>query len=380
VTWAAPPLNVLVITANHSQPAEYLRRRIDQTMERRKQELAVMGFFDRVFGSKDSHERDARLRETVERVIEGTDPRLKAIRDARKRLTPAVSKALDMAHDLVARFPPCIEMSPDTWGQSPMLRAMFVRPADITNTLSSSLDLREFLDTSEALGAETLHCVVAATRVERTVLGPALEGDALRHDVVQKTVGFNDFRLVGFSRSEEELRARIEDLVVEGLVVAALRDMAENRQQRGGQVESYRQLLLTRLRLMEQGGAGLDSMLDSEVPESADIERLRSQLAENEAELAALKSGPVGLRGVLERVLEGLHNAESIIQPEHVSLRLNAMNIVVGPDVPDASTIDLIEFSTVFPNRPRRVAFLASFPRQAVVKRHIDFDAALRPL
>jgi hypothetical protein len=337
-----------------------------------------MGFFDRVFGSKDSRERDERLRETVERVIEGTDPRLKAIRDVRKRLNPAVSHALDTAHDLVARFPPCIEMSPDTWGQSPMLRAMFGRPADIANTLSNSPDLREFLDTSEALGVETLYCVVAATRVERTVLAPALEGDKLRQDVVQKTVGFSDFRLIGFSRSEEELRARFEDILVEDLVVAALRDMAENRQQRGEEAGSYRQLLLTRLRLMEQGGAGLE--LDSEMPESADANWVRDQLAENEAELAKLKSGPAGLDGVLARVVEALHDAESIIQPTQISLRLNAMNIVVGPEVPDASTIELMEGSTVFPNRPRRVAFLASFPRQAVVRRRIDFDAALRPL
>jgi len=153
-----------------------------------------MGFFDWLFGSGPCCEGNERLKVAIERVIEGTDPRIKGIGDAYERLSPVVAAALHYAHGLVGAMPPCIEMTPEAWGQSPMLRAMFARPGDVANTLSGSHDLREFLGSPQALGIETIHCVVAATRVERTVFGAAMEGDILREDVAQKTVGFSDFR------------------------------------------------------------------------------------------------------------------------------------------------------------------------------------------
>jgi hypothetical protein len=333
-----------------------------------------MGFFDWLFGSKDCCEGDERLKTAVDRVIEGIDPRLKAIGNARERLAPAVAHALDYAHELVGGLPHCIEMTPAAWSQSPLLRAMFVRPADIASALSNSLDLREFLGSSHLQAGETVYCVLAATRAERTVFGVAMDGEFLRQDIVQKTVSFNDFRLVGFSRTEALLRTRIEEILLEGLLLTVLRDIAGNKA-RGERLASYRQLQLTRLRLMEQSGAGPVSMLEQHSREHRDIDRLRRELAENEAELKALKVNGTGFDGTLEQVINALHNAESVIQPKQVALRLNSMNILVGEDVDDASTIELIEFSTANPARPRRVAFLAAFPRDAVVKRRIDFDA-----
>ena len=338
-----------------------------------------MGFFDWLFGSTTSSEGDARLKAAVERVIEGTDPRIKAIGNARERLAPAVAHALDYAKKFVAPLPSAIELTPEAWVRSPLLRAVFVRPADVSSTLSNSLDLREFLGSSQALGFDTLYCVVAATRVERTVFGSALEGGMLRQDVAQKTVGFNDFRLVGFSPTETLLRARLEDIVLEGLVLSALRDIADNKQ-RNEQLGMHRQLLLTRLRLIEQSGAGLDGMLDSHSHESRDLARLRTELARNEAELTALKSGGSGFEIILELVVEALHNAEAILRPQQISLRLNAMNVLVGDEEADASTIKLVEFSTANPARPRRVAFLVAFPRHSVVERRVDFDAILNTL
>lgn len=338
-----------------------------------------MVFFDWLFGGRASDEGDERLRAAVERVIEGTDPRIRALGNVRERLSPAVAHALDYTRRFVGLLPPVIDMTQDKWTHSPILRAVFARPADVANALSNSVDLREFLASPQAVGMDRVHCVVSATRVERTVFGTAMEGDLLRQDIAQKTVGFTDFRLVGFSASEALLRERIEEIVLEGLVLAALRNLADNKQ-RSDQLEAYRQLLLTRLRLMEQSGAGMDSLIDSLSREGRDIGRMRRELAKNEAELSALKFAGFGFDAVIGQVIEALHNAESVIRPVLISLRLNSMNIVVGPEVADASTVELIEFSTASPHRPRRVAFLVSFPRDSVVERRVDFDAMLQAL
>jgi len=333
-----------------------------------------MGFFDWLFGRREGGDGDERLSAAVDRVIEGIDPRLKAIGDARERLAPAVAAALDYARRLVDGVPPCIETTPEAWSASPMLRAMFARPADLADTLSNSPDLREFLGSSQARSIETVHCIVAATRAERTVFGVAMEGDILRQDIVQKTVGFSNFRLLGFSPTEELLRARIEDIVLETLVLVALRDIARKKQ-RGERLGAYRQLLLTRLRVMEQSGAGLDAMHASHSRAEGEIERLHDELAANEMELTAFKSVGSGIDANLELLIQALHDAESVIGAQQLSFRLDSMNIVVGAEVADASTIELIEFSTANPDRPRRVAFLAAFPRDSVVARRMDYDA-----
>lgn len=339
-----------------------------------------MGFFDRLFGARPGHAGDARLSKAIEQVIEGTDPRLRALGETRERLAPAVSHALEFARGVAVRLPACIDMSPAAWDGTPMLRAMFARPADIARVLADSEDLREFLATPDALGLEAIHCIVASTRLERTVLGAAMEGDMLRQDVVQKTVSFGDYRLVGFSPSEEALRARIGEIVFEGLVIAALSAMVEGRHLQGEKLEARRRLLRARLQLMEKAGGGLDATLDAGMAPHADIAGLRTELAENEAELASLKEGPTGLHGILELLIGSLLEAEAILRPQTISLRLNAMNILVGPEEPEAATIELFEFSTVFKNRPRRAAFLAAFPRGLVAERRMDFGAALRRL
>lgn len=338
-----------------------------------------MGFFDWLFGNKSDAPANERLQAAVERVIEGTDPRLKAMSGARERLLPAVEHALAYAHGAVSHIPAGIELTPDNWGHTPLLRAFFTRPGDVGEALSASQDLRDFMKSPAASGMAALHCVVAATRVERTVLGHAMEGEMLRQDVAQRTVSFSDMRIAGFTATEDVLRAGLEDFVLEQLVLAALRDVAENRQ-RSDQLEAYRQLLQTRLRLLEQGGSGVDSMLATAPREATDVTRLRNQLAANEAELNEIRPAGVGLDAYLDPVIEALQNAEAIIQPKLIEMRLNAMNIVVGPEVPDGSDIRLVEFSTANPERPRRVGFLAHFPRSAFVEKTVDFDALLRSI
>lgn len=338
-----------------------------------------MGFFDWLFGNKSDAPANERLQAAVERVIEGTDPRLKAMSGARERLLPAVEHALAYAHGAVSHIPAGIELTPDNWGRTPLLRAFFTRPGDVGEALSASQDLRDFMKSPAASGMAALHCVVAATRVERTVLGHAMEGEMLRQDVAQRTVSFSDMRIAGFTATEDVLRAGLEDFVLEQLVLAALRDVAENRQ-RSDQLEAYRQLLQTRLRLLEQGGSGVDSMLATAPREATDVTRLRNQLAANEAELNEIRPAGVGLDAYLDPVIEALQNAEAIIQPKLIEMRLNAMNIVVGPEVPDGADIRLVEFSTANPERPRRVGFLAHFPRSAFVEKTVDFDALLRSI
>ena len=338
-----------------------------------------MGFFDWLLGSGgEVCPGNERLAGAVERVIDATDPRLRLLGNARERLCPAVTRALDYADRVAASLPPCIETSPQNWAQSPVLRAFFVRPPDVAEALAGSRDLQDFLASTAGAGLDRVCCVVAATRSEQTVLGAALEGEILRHDVEQKTVSFRHFRLFGFAATEDALRRRIADIVLEGLVIAALREVAV-RQQQGERLVFSQRLLAGRLQLLEQSRAGLDA-LECDTYHGRDIERLRGQLDANAAELHALESAGKGLEATLGGIIRTLDDAESVIHAEPLAFHLDAMNILVPPDRPGAAEVPLLEFSTATPGSSRRVAFLAAVPRDAVAERKMDLSAGMRML
>ncbi len=174
------------------------------------------------------------------------------------------------------------------------------------------------------------------------------------------------------------VRQRIADTVLEGLVIAALREI-NRRQQQGDRLAFAQRLLSSRLELMEKSRAGLDA-LECGSWKGRDIERLRDSLAANAAELAAHHSAGSGLDATLEGVISTLEAADAVIHAEKLSLSLDAMNIVVPPGSPDASIVPLLEFSTATPGSSRRVAFLASVPRHAVAERKLDLAAGMRLL
>jgi hypothetical protein len=340
-----------------------------------------MSFFDRLFAHVHAPAPDARLAAATEAVARRVDPQLLRVDQATARLLPAVARALDFARALIADLPPSVELGAAHWGQTPVLRAVFARPQEIDALLSQSDDVRDYLAHQPVPPGQYLYGAVGATRVERTVLGAAVEGEVLRQDVAQKAISFTDLRLVGFAADEAGLRLRLEALVLDQLVLAALDGFTQARQ-RGEQLETYRQLLLARQRLLQRQGAGLEAPADG-LGDSARHE-LKAEGEANAAALAALAemgAPPARLELCLEHLIAALSHPETVIRPTPLRLHLNAMNIEVDAAAGnDAATVDLLEFSTVDPERPRRVAFLVRFRRDSVVERHMDFDAALRSL
>lgn len=338
-----------------------------------------MGFFDWLLGGRSaSCAGDERLQAAVARVIGSVDPRLQFLDDVSSRLCPAVTHALKYADQVVACIPPCVDMNSLAWSQNPVLRAVFARPADVAETLSASVDLQDFLASPAAVGLERIRCMVAATRVEQNVLGIALEGDQLRQDVPQTTVSFQHFRLFAFAADEAALFRRIHELVLEGLVMAALQEIAV-RQRQSDRLPFDHQLLQTRLSLLERSRPGLDA-LECHSWRGRDLDGLRRQLADNEAALVKRSASGAGLEMVLAAVIETLLAAERVIHARRLVLCVNPMNVLVDAGKDDALSIPLIEFSTPTAIGTRRSAFLASFARDAVVERRLDFAAGMRLL
>jgi len=309
-----------------------------------------MSFFDWLLVGREVPRVDGALEAAVHHVMQATDPRLAALHGAQERLQPVVAAALDYTKRVITFLTPQIPLTAEAWATTPELRALFAQPGKIPATLAVSPELREFLRTTADKSQETLLCILAASPTEQVSFGTSIEEEVPCQEVERRSISFGHFRLSAFARSLSQLQQRIQDTLLEGLVMAAMHRITRQREQTL-KLEADHQLLSNRLDLMERSRAGLNG-LDPEHGEQRDSQALRQQLHDNETHLAQLKPGRGWLEATLIAALQVLNEAEQTIRIEPLTLWLNSMNVLVAPEAPDASAITLAQITHPEARRP----------------------------
>ncbi|MBP0620703.1 hypothetical protein [Cupriavidus consociatus] len=284
--------------------------------------------------------RDAERAALAERVTR-LCPYVRLAGGYRKRLAPALAIADRYVREVVAGLPPASPASEATWNSDPYIHAFFATAQDVMPVFSRSSDLRDYF--SGSASATEAYCVLGMEKQERHTLGVALEGDVMRTEVPRTTVSFTAHRVRICAATEAALREEIACRMLDQFALQALAEVAGGTTRRD-RIEREQALLTTRLHLLEQQGVGMRSVLGEHDDTQADeSERLREQVAQNEAALAAL-SGPDapdapdpqdGRAGMPERQLQALvdvlTHAEASFTVERQAVRLSPMNIVLAP-------------------------------------------------
>ncbi|GLC92685.1 hypothetical protein Tamer19_20930 [Cupriavidus sp. TA19] len=278
--------------------------------------------------------RDAERAALAERVTR-LCPYVRLVGGYRKQLAPALAIADRYVRDVVAGLPPASVASEASWDSDPYIHAFFGTAQDVMPVFSRSPDLRDYF--SGAASAAEAYCVLGMDKLERRTLGVALEGDVMRTEVPQTTVSFADHQVRICAPTEAALREEIASRILDQLALQALGDVAGGTSRRD-RIEREQTLLTTRLHLLEKQGVGMRSVLgQGGEAQAGEPERLREQVAQNEAALAALsEEGAQGGRaGMPERQLhalvDALTHAEASFKVEREAVRLSAMNIVLPP-------------------------------------------------
>lgn len=284
--------------------------------------------------------RDAERAALAERVTR-LCPYVRLVGGYRKRLAPALAIADRYVRDVVAGLPPASVASEATWNSDPYIHAFFGTAQDVMPVFSRSPDLRDYF--SGAASAAEAYCVLGMDKQERRTLGVALEGDVMRAEVPQTTVSFTDHKVRICAATEAALREEIASRMLDQFALQALADVAGG-QSRRDRIEREQALLTTRLHLLEKQGVGMRSVFgERDDAPAGETERLREQVAQNEAALAALGSSDAadaagaqgGRAGMPERQLQALvdalTHAEAGFSVEREAVRLSAMNIVMPP-------------------------------------------------
>lgn len=284
----------------------------------------MLKLFQSIFGSEKAQQRypETLVEAAIERAVDGTDPRLRALSGYRKRLREPVIHAIDHVIALVDALPPPLMAGRESFRDEPSLSTLFASADHMLDVLGHDVTLARFLDSAEG-NAERVTALLMAERIEKNVLGIDLVGGTLRRDVAQVTVNFGGHRLVDPNASEDEMRRYLKRRAFDHLLTLALGRIVERREQRAD-LARQRDLLRLKLNALQRSGWSFDEAGGRDQPESS---ALTAELEAIESQFEALGSDVGLLEAHLEIVADLLGSAQQQLWGEPLVLRLDRMNI-----------------------------------------------------
>jgi hypothetical protein len=300
------------------------------------------------------------LERAIERVVDGTDPRLRYVGGYQKRLRKAVQTAALWVIGLVDDLPEPTALERRNYTVDPRLRAFFAAPDRISEVVGQASALRDYLRRgANPFGAE-VYGLLTMEWSERKVLGMDLARDQVQRDVAQVVVEFANHRFVAVSGDEDETRREIKLRAFDYLIELALGKLVEAREHKD-QLQRQHQLLRQKLDTMRAGNWGLEQILEQPAPEP-DLTGLESELAQIEKNLLASGTPAEHLAKALETVADTLARAAELIDVSKVPLRLNQMNVMVQEDASGPSAVLDLE-AVASASGERRILLLSRVPR-----------------
>jgi hypothetical protein len=288
---------------------------------------------------------EALLAAAIERVVDGTDRRLRGLGNYRKRLREAVEAAVVHILALVDRLPVATEISRAAYSTDPRLRAFFVSADDLQTKVGGSKSITDFLRTRKGDAPEEIFGVLSMEWEQRNVLGMQMRGDIIQRDVPQVVVNFFNHRYFGPAASEQENRWQGKVRLFDFLIEQALERIVATRGKRA-ELERERGLLQRKLAAMKQGNWGLEPMLADAEHATPDLDELEARIDDIEKELLDLGARPAELDQSIQFIIDTLGHPADVIDLRETTLTLNAMS-VKSPDASAAGATRL-ELSELF--------------------------------
>ena len=303
---------------------------------------------------------DKLIESAIERVIDGTDPRLRAISSYRKRLRPAVIKAVDYTFELVDGLPPPITLSRKAFSHDKYIRAFFVSPDHITEFLTHSHILQDYKKDRKGLFPENIYALLSLKRVERKVLGMELAGEMTRRDVAQVSVSFSNHRLSCPTDDEAASLFEIKKDVFDFLIKQALTNIIDARDEQQKEKEQ-RAILSCKLRTLEAANWSLDAILRGENEKAVNVDRMESSINAMEDELKKVETPPLTLDHYLDLIAETLNNTGNYLWKKAITIKLDQLGIKIEKETENAPvTLNLEEYHSS--KRRRTIALPVCIP------------------
>lgn len=265
------------------------------------------------------------IERAIERAVDGTDRRLRALTGYKKRLRPAVIHAIDHVVGLVDNLPPPLELDGRNYGSDAELNAYFASVDHMNEMLSRDAEMRQWQKSPGNAAAERVFALLMMELSERNVLGVALEGNELRHDVAQVTVSFNKHRMVDPTSVEDETRRLLKRRAFDHLLTLALGGISEAHGERGD-LQRERDLLRSKLAALAAGHWGFGNDTDEAAGEAPpDPRALEQRIKDIDAQLSTLSTGL--LKSHLDVLVDVLAAAEKNLHDDDLTLCIDRQGV-----------------------------------------------------
>lgn len=284
----------------------------------------------------------ALIRKATDRLVEGTDPRLKAVAGYQEKLRPAVERTVEYVIDLVDSLTDPADIARANYLADPRLRAFFSSVEHIREVVSSSAAINEFLGKRGGVPFDPVHAMLAVRYEEQKSLGMKLVGETVRRDVMQQVFNFRGHQFVVPNLEEQMSRWELKRLAYDEMVSAALRKLVTEREKRNT-ARRERQLLEAKLRRMRAGRLGLSPAIE-DLPQ-ADTTSMEREIAQIEAELDKAPVPSSTLEDYVNVCAETLQSPEAHLRIRPISVTLDQMGRKVDAGSSAARTLSLQEVS-----------------------------------
>lgn len=283
------------------------------------------------------------IEEATEAIVETVEPRVRARSGYREKLAGGVRGTIAHLRSLGREPLEPIPLSRGAWSRDPRVNAFFASANDIPACIGRSEEVRRFF--GEHPDCHELCALLGMKREERKVLAPRLEGDTLKQDVAQVSVGFSGHRLIAPAADAAGARLEVGRRIIERLAQLALSRVA-SLGEKAADLEQHKAFLATRLRVLRLGRGGVESLTSDPAKTEHQIRELERELKEATHGYAEAKSVLIDPDGCIDQINTVLARPEEQVALTHVPLRLNRMGIQVeaGSSEP-AADLDLTELS-----------------------------------
>jgi len=246
----------------------------------------MLKFFQALFeSSRSAVDCPESLVETpIERAVDRTDPSIRAVSGYKKKLKPAVIRAIEHVSAMVEQLPPSLVLTQANYENDDNLHTFFISFNDMRKIIDNDRNLAEFIKTHD----QTLDCgygLLLMDKLEKVIFGAELSGDIVIHDVPEVTVSFENHRFIDLCDNEKDTEHKLKIRSYDHLLSLALQRITDIKAEHE-QLERYRDILRAKLDFVKRYGWELDNS-------SEDLKNV----AENEESLRQIQSQLLELGG-----------------------------------------------------------------------------------
>ncbi len=279
--------------------------------------------------------------ELIDYVITTVEPKLKRVKNYKKRLQEPLKRCRGHCRSMVEEIPGPIYIQGSGNSDNPVIKAIFSGSEGITSLLQRIDENTPKL----ALTGNRRVALVTMTSREKTIFGRKKKGNMIVADAAMRAITFYDHNIVGLAGTLIDSKEELENFCLEIIAEATARELSEIRTKLVD-LRQRKERLCAMQKMFGDNSGGMGCVF---VPYDPEREKKKTKLAqmlvETETEIADACSRSETPEDWLKIVEDFLSKPEDILSMRLVSLRLDWSNVLTDDPAEQANTITLATFT-----------------------------------